>query len=122
MGQIKEIIDKELIKEAGTWKTERVLNTPQASLIGVEGQSLKLLNFCVNNYLGLSAHPEVIAAGKEALDSRGVGLSAGRVVCGTMDIHIKLEKQIADVRSKDDAVLYGNCFDANGRLFDTLLK
>ena len=124
LGQMKEIIDEELtlIKEAGTWKTERVLNTPQAALIGVEGQSLKLLNFCANNYLGLSAHPEVIAAGKEALDSRGAGLSAGRVVCGTMDIHIKLEKQIADFHSKDDAVLYSSCFDANGGLFDTLLK
>ena len=124
LGQMKEIIDEELtlIKEAGTWKTERVLNTPQAALIGVEGQSLKLLNFCANNYLGLSTHPEVIAAGKEALDSRGAGLSAGQVVCGTMDIHIKLEKQIADFHSKDDAVLYSSCFDANGGLFDTLLK
>ena len=122
--QMKEIVNEEisLIKESGTWKTEKVLNTPQAALIGVEGQSSKLLNFSANNYLGLSSHPAVIAAGKEALDSHGAGLSAGRVACGTMDIHIKLEKQIADFHSKDDAVLYSSCFDANGGLFDVLLK
>ena len=122
--QMKEIIDEELmsIKEAGTWKTERVINTPQAALIGVEGQSSKLLNFCANNYLGLSSHPEVIAAGKEALNSHGAGLSSVRFICGTMDIHIKLEQQIADFHSKDDAILYASCFDANAGLFETLLK
>jgi len=122
--QMKEIINVELtsIKEAGTWKAERVINTPQAALIGVEGQSNKLLNFCANNYLGLSSHPEVIAAGKQALDSHGAGLSSVRFICGTMDIHIKLEQQIADFHSKDDAILYASCFDANAGLFEALLN
>ena len=122
--QMKKIIGEELttIKEAGTWKTERVINTPQAAWIGVKGESATLLNFCANNYLGLSSHPEVIAAGKEALDSHGAGLSSGRIVCGTMDIHIKLEQQTADFHSKDDAILYASCFDANTGLFETLLK
>ena len=122
--QMKEIIDEELIsiKKAGTWKTERVINTPQQSWIGVKGESSKLLNFCANNYLGLSSHPEVIAAGKEALDSHGAGLSSVRFICGTMDIHIKLEKQIASFHSKDDAILYASCFDANAGLFEALLK
>ena len=122
--QMREILGEELtsIKEAGTWKTERVINTPQAALIGVEGQSSKLLNFCANNYLGLSSHPEVIAAGKEALDSHGAGLSSVRFICGTMDIHVKLEQQIADFHSKDDSILYASCFDANAGLFETLLK
>ena len=122
--QMKEIIDEELIsiKKAGTWKTERVINTPQQSWIGVKGESSKLLNFCANNYLGLSSHPEVIAAGKEALDSHGAGLSSVRFICGTMDIHIKLEKQIAAFHSKDDAILYASCFDANAGLFEALLK
>ena len=122
--QMKEIIDEELIsiKKAGTWKTERVINTPQQSWIGVKGESSKLLNFCANNYLGLSSHPEVIAAGKEALDSHGAGLSSVRFICGTMDIHIKLEKQIAAFHSRDDAILYASCFDANAGLFEALLK
>ena len=122
--QMREIINEELtsIKEAGTWKAERVINTPQATSIGVEGHSSKLLNFCANNYLGLSSHPEVIAAGKEALNSHGAGLSSVRFICGTMDIHIKLEQQIADFHSKDDAILYASCFDANAGLFEVLLK
>ena len=122
--QMREIINEELssIKEAGTWKIERVINTPQAASIGVEGHSSKLLNFCANNYLGLSSHPEVIAAGKEALDTHGAGLSSVRFICGTMDIHIKLEQQIADFHSKDDAILYASCFDANAGLFEVLLK
>ena len=122
--QMKEIIDEELtaIKEAGSWKTERVINTPQAALIGVEGQSSKVLNFCASNYLGFSSHPEVIAAGKEALDRYGAGLSSVRFICGTMDIHIKLEQQIANFHSKDDAILYSSCFDANIGLFDTMLN
>lgn len=122
--QMKEIINEELtsIKEAGTWKTERVINTPQAAWIGVKGESSKLLNFCANNYLGLSSHPEVIAAGKEALNSHGAGLSSVRFICGTMDIHVKLEQQIADFHSKDDAILYASCFDANAGLFEALLK
>ena len=122
--QMKEVIDEELIsiKKAGTWKAERVINTPQAAWIGVKGESSKLLNFCANNYLGLSSHPEVIAAGKEALDSHGAGLSSVRFICGTMDIHINLEKQIAAFHSKDDAILYASCFDANAGLFEALLK
>ena len=122
--QMKEMINEELIsiKKAGTWKAERVINTPQAAWIGVKGESSKLLNFCANNYLGLSSHPEVITAGKEALDSHGAGLSSVRFICGTMDIHVKLEKQIAAFHSKDDAILYASCFDANAGLFEALLK
>lgn len=124
MTQMKEIIDEELalIKEAGTWKTERVINTRQAAAIGVEGQQSKLLNFCANNYLGLSSHPQVISAGKEALNSHGAGLSSARFICGTMDIHVKLEQQLADFHSKEDAILYASCFDANAGLFEALLK
>ena len=122
--EMKEIIDEELtsIKESRVWKTERVMNTPQAASIGVKGYSSKLLNFCANNYLGLSSHPEVIAAGKEALNRYGAGLTSVRFACGTMDIHIKLEKQIATFHSKDDAVLYASCFHANIGLFEVLLK
>jgi len=122
--QMKEIISEQLdeIRQAGTWKSERVINTPQAAQIGVEGQNSKLLNFCANNYLGLSSHPEVIAAGKKALDSHGAGLSSSRFICGTMDIHIKLEKQLADFHSKEDAILYPSCFDANAGLFEALLQ
>ena len=110
------------IKEAGTYKRERVITTPQRSSIGVQEWKENVLNFCANNYLGLSDHPEVVQASKNALDSHGAGLSSVRFICGTQDIHKKLERQVAKFHSKDDCILYPSCFDANGGLFESVLS
>ncbi len=107
------------IREAGLEKRERVITTPQAARIESDGKSV--LNFCANNYLGLSSHPDVIAAAKHALDTHGFGLSSVRFICGTQDLHKSLEKRIATFFGTDDAILYSSCFDANGGLFETLL-
>jgi glycine C-acetyltransferase len=107
------------IEEAGLSKRERVIESPQAVEIVVGGR--KVLNFCANNYLGLSSHPAVIAAAHRALDERGYGLSSVRFICGTQDLHKELERKIAGFLGTDDAILYGSCFDANGGLFETLL-
>ncbi len=107
------------IREAGLWKEERVISSPQGAYIEVGEQ--QVLNLCANNYLGLSSNPEVIAAAKDALDRRGFGMSSVRFICGTQDIHAELEAEIARFFGFDDAVLYGSCFDANGGLFETLL-
>ena len=112
----------ESIKAAGTWKRERVITTPQAASIRVKERSGKMLNFCANNYLGLSSHPEVISAAKAALDKYGAGLSSVRFICGTQDIHIELEQKIAKFHGREDAILYGSCFDANGGVFEALLS
>ena len=101
---------------------EHVINTTQAPQIEVEGRNSKLLNFCSSDYLGIASHPEVIEAGKKALDNYGAGPSSGRILCGTTDMHIKLEKQIADFHCKDDAILYQNCYAANTGLFKALLE
>jgi glycine C-acetyltransferase len=107
------------IREAGLEKRERVITTPQAARIQSDGKSV--LNFCANNYLGLSSHPKVIAAAKHALDTHGFGMSSVRFICGTQDLHKSLEKRIATFFGTDDAILYSSCFDANGGLFETLL-
>lgn len=119
----KDILETELegIRAAGTWKTERVITSKQAVEIRVKGQSSNILNFCSNNYLGLSSHPEVVQAGKEALDKYGAGLSSVRFICGTQDIHTELEQKIAKFHGRDDAILYASCFDANAGLFEILL-
>ncbi len=107
------------IEQAGLYKSERVITTPQAAQIRSDGA--QVLNFCANNYLGLSSHPEVIAGAKRALDSHGFGLSSVRFICGTQDIHKALEARVSQFFGSDDTILYSSCFDANGGLFEVLL-
>ena len=113
-------IGKELegIKTAGLYKTERIITSEQGAEIEVGGKMV--LNFCANNYLGLSAHPKVIDAAKKEIDERGYGLSSVRFICGTQDIHKELEKKIADFLGTEDSILYAACFDANGGVFEPL--
>ena len=108
------------IREAGTWREERVITTPQRSRIDTT-QKDGVVNMCANNYLGLSNNPDLIAAAKKSYDSWGFGLSSVRFICGTQSIHKELEKRIAAFVGTDDAILYSSCFDANGGLFETLL-
>jgi len=108
------------IRESGLYKNERVIVSPQGPEIMVEGRSRPVLNFCANNYLGLSSHPTVIQAAKDALDSHGFGMSSVRFICGTQDIHKVLEEKIADFCQTDDTILYAACFDANGGVFEPL--
>lgn len=119
----RAILDGELqsIRDAGTFKRERVITSKQAVRVLVDGQPRPLLNFCANNYLGLSSHPEVIEAGKAALDEYGAGLSSVRFICGTQNIHKDLERLIAEFHGREDAILYPSCFDANAGLFEALL-
>ena len=108
------------IRAAGTWREERVITTPQYSRIDTTAKP-GVVNFCANNYLGLSTHPELIAAAKESYDHWGFGLSSVRFICGTQQIHKDLEAKISKFVGMDDAILYSSCFDANGGLFETLL-
>ncbi len=108
------------IKDAGLYKTERVIVTPQGPTIKTD-QGLEVLNFCANNYLGLSSHPKVIEAAHEAIRTHGFGLSSVRFICGTQDLHKTLERKIADFLGQEDAILYAAAFDANGGLFEPLL-
>ena len=108
------------IRDAGLWKGERVIVTPQAASIAVAGGK-QVLNFCANNYLGLSSHPKVIEAAHQAIETHGFGMSSVRFICGTQDLHKTLEKKIADFFGTEDTILYSSCFDANGGLFETLL-
>jgi glycine C-acetyltransferase len=107
------------IRAAGLYKDERVIETPQGAVIRTGGR--EVLNFCANNYLGLSSHPVVLEAAQQALAERGFGLSSVRFICGTQDLHKELERTIAGFFGTDDAILYSSCFDANGGLFETLL-
>jgi glycine C-acetyltransferase len=107
------------IRDAGLWKHERVLESPQAAHIRAGGKVV--INFCANNYLGLSSHPKLIAAARAALDERGYGLSSVRFICGTQDKHKELEASISAFLATEDTILYSSCFDANGGLFETLL-
>jgi glycine C-acetyltransferase len=107
------------IRSHGLYKQERIITTPQGARIATAGQ--EVLNFCANNYLGLSSHPEVLEAAKRTLDSHGFGLSSVRFICGTQDIHKELEAKISRFFGSDDTILYTSCFDANGGLFETLL-
>ena len=107
------------IRQSGLWKEERVIESPQAAEIRVAGR--EVLNFCANNYLGLSSHPQVIAAARAALDERGYGLSSVRFICGTQDRHVELEEALSGFLGTDATILYTSCFDANGGLFETLL-
>ena len=122
-GSIKEHLQKEIeeIKENGLYKKERIITSPQGAVIKIStGQ--EVINFCANNYLGLSSHPEVIQAAKDAMDSHGFGMSSVRFICGTQDIHKELEAKIADFYGTEDTVLYAACFDANGGIFEPLLS
>lgn len=120
-------LQKELsaIREAGLYKEERAILTPQSAGIRVSfpigSAPREVMNFCANNYLGLSSHPKVIAAARAALESHGFGLSSVRFICGTQDIHKQLERRISEFLGTEDAILYTSCFDANGGLFETLL-
>ncbi len=121
-GKIKEHLQKELeeIKENGLYKRERIITSPQDAEITIStGQ--KVLNFCANNYLGLSANKEVIQAAKDAMDTHGFGMSSVRFICGTQDIHKELEQKIAEFYGTEDTILYAACFDANGGVFEPLL-
>ena len=107
------------IEAAGLWKHERLITSPQAAHITTNGT--EVVNFCANNYLGLSSHPRVIAAARKALDERGYGLSSVRFICGTQDRHKELEASISKFLRTEDTILYSSCFDANGGLFETVL-
>ncbi len=121
-GNIKDQLQQELdnIKEAGLYKTERIIVTPQAAEIATD-QGKEVLNFCANNYLGLSSHPQVIEAGIEAIRSHGFGMSSVRFICGTQDIHKELERKTAAFLGTEDCILYAAAFDANGGVFEPLL-
>ena len=114
----KTHLQKELdaIRDAGLYKQERVITTPQKADIAVKGAEGEVLNFCANNYLGLSDDPDLIRAAKEAMDKRGYGMSSVRFICGTQDLHKELEKAISDYFKTEDTILYAACFDANGAL------
>ncbi len=120
-GSIQQHLQNELetIQNNGLYKRERIITSPQGAEITVNGA--KVLNFCANNYLGLSSHPEVIQAAKDTLDSHGFGMSSVRFICGTQDIHKTLEKAIADFYGTEDTILYAAAFDANGGIFEPLL-
>ncbi|XP_027729000.1 2-amino-3-ketobutyrate coenzyme A ligase, mitochondrial [Vombatus ursinus] len=123
LAQLTGILESQLdaIRGAGTWKSERIITSKQGPHISVEGSPGGILNFCANNYLGLSSHPEVIQAGLKALDQFGAGLSSVRFICGTQSIHKALEEKIARFHQREDAILYPSCFDANAGLFEALL-
>jgi glycine C-acetyltransferase len=120
--QIKPKLEAEIqsIKDAGLFKNERVITSPQAAEITITGGK-KVLNFCANNYLGLSSHPKVIDAAKAAIDSHGFGMSSVRFICGTQDIHKELEKKISEFLGTEDTILYAAAFDANGGVFEPIL-
>lgn len=121
-GKIKEHLQNELkeIKEAGLYKKERIITSPQGAIIKISTGE-EVINFCANNYLGLSSHPEVVKAAKDTLDSHGFGMSSVRFICGTQDIHKGLERKIADFYGTEDTILYAAAFDANGGVFEPLL-
>lgn len=122
-GKFQQFLQEELkgIRDAGLYKEERVIVTPQKADIKVKGGQ-EVLNFCANNYLGLSNNPKLIAAAKKALDERGYGMSSVRFICGTQDLHKELERKIAEFFGTEDAILYAACFDANGGVFEPLLN
>ena len=119
---VEPALEKELqeIREQGLYKEERIITTPQSARIKTQSTG-EVLNFCANNYLGLSSHPDVIKAAKEAIDTHGFGMSSVRFICGTQDIHKDLERKIAGFLGMEDAILYAAAFDANGGLFEPLL-
>ncbi|XP_067315064.1 2-amino-3-ketobutyrate coenzyme A ligase, mitochondrial [Pseudorasbora parva] len=121
--QALSVLESELdsIRAAGTWKGERVITSKQGPHICVDGSRGDILNFCANNYLGLSSHPEVVKAGIDALQKYGAGLSSVRFICGTQSLHKNLEEKLAQFHEREDCILYASCFDANAGLFEVLL-
>lgn len=120
-GKIQQHLAKELedIKNAGLFKKERIITSAQGAEITINTGE-KVLNFCANNYLGLSSHPEVIQAAKDAMDTHGFGMSSVRFICGTQDIHKELEQKVAEFYGTEDTILYAAAFDANGGVFEPL--
>jgi glycine C-acetyltransferase len=120
-GSIKEYLAEELkkLEEQKLYKHERIIESPQGPEIIVRGK--KVLNFCANNYLGLSSHPELIKAAHKAIDERGFGLSSVRFICGTQDIHKELERKVSEFLGTEDTILFSSCFDANGAVFEPLM-
>lgn len=120
-GKMKEYLREELakIEDAGLYKHERIIESEQGAEIVVKGK--KCLNFCANNYLGLSSHPEVVKAAHSGIESRGYGLSSVRFICGTQDIHKELERKVSEFLGMEDTILFSSCFDANGAVFEPLL-
>src|SRR4051812_3067285 len=120
--KLQPVLEKELssIREAGLYKKERIITTPQAADIKTT-DGKEVINFCANNYLGLSSHPRVIDAAKKAIDTHGFGMSSVRFICGTQDIHKELEMKISEFLGTDDTILYAAAFDANGGVFEPLL-
>lgn len=120
--KLKPVLEKELkaIREAGLYKRERIITTPQGADIKTS-DGREVINFCANNYLGLSSHPRVVAAAKRAIDSHGYGMSSVRFICGTQDIHKELEQKISSFLGMEDTILYAAAFDANGGVFEPLL-
>src|SRR5450755_3399107 len=118
---LKPILEKELegIREAGLYKNERIITSPQGADIRIS-TGRQVINFCANNYLGLSSHPKVIEAAKKTIDSHGYGMSSVRFICGTQDIHKELEQKIAAFLGTEDTILYAAAFDANGGVFEPL--
>ncbi|XP_014059009.1 2-amino-3-ketobutyrate coenzyme A ligase, mitochondrial [Salmo salar] len=123
IAEARSVLEHELetIRTGGTWKGERVITSKQGPHINVDGSRGDILNFCANNYLGLSSHPQVVEAGIEALKKYGAGLSSVRFICGTQDIHKDLEQKLAQFHEREDCILYASCFDANAGLFEVLL-
>ena len=119
--RLQPVLQKELatIQEAGLFKKERIITTPQAADIKT-ADGKEVVNFCANNYLGLSSHPRVIEAAKKAIDTHGFGMSSVRFICGTQDIHKELEKKISEFLGTEDTILYAAAFDANGGVFEPL--
>jgi glycine C-acetyltransferase len=122
MANIKDILGSQLekIKQDGTFKSERIIQTPQETEIDVLGETV--INFCANNYLGLSNHIDIKKAAIQAIDEWGFGLSSVRFICGTQTIHKELENRVSEFHGKEDTILYSSCFDANGGLFETILS
>ncbi|MGW6174945.1 glycine C-acetyltransferase [Arthrobacter sp. NPDC055138] len=124
-GTLKDQLTAELaeIRNAGLFKAERRITTPQSSHIAAsapDGSAREVLNFCANNYLGLADHPEIIAAAKAAMDERGFGMASVRFICGTQDLHLRLEQQVSRFLGTEDTILFSSCFDANGGVFESL--
>jgi len=122
-GSLKDFLKDEIeqIKEEGLYKKERIITSPQGADITIQGGK-EVINFCANNYLGLSSHPDVIQAAKDAMDTHGFGMSSVRFICGTQDIHKELEQKIADFYQTEDTILYAAAFDANGGVFEPLFS
>jgi len=122
-GKIQEHLKAELaqIEEDGLYKSERIITSPQDAVIKLSSGE-EVINFCANNYLGLSSHPDVVKAAKDTLDSHGFGMSSVRFICGTQDIHKTLEQKIAEFYGTEDTILYAAAFDANGGVFEPLLN